>query len=164
MTNSRCDCNNDITAVGNPERILLDVRWASASSKAAQAVENLLIAPQSLEAALQGVATSFPSLDGEDTFDAVADRLVSEERPAPGTRPKHSVSSAKLGVTLGQQISSILALVQDAVARRNAGRATESSKTGRWYLCYKQWWTVPSLIPFKVMPCIQRRSKSYTTV
>lgn len=62
-------------------------------------------------------------------FDAIADRPVSEERPASRIRPTHSALLAKLENTVCEQIASIPALLEDAVVRLfgDAGRVTEST-------------------------------------
>lgn len=67
--------------------------------------------------------------EGEDTFDALTDRPVSEEGPVSRIRLKHSPSPAQLDNTVREQIASIPALVENAVMRffGNAGKVTESS-------------------------------------
>lgn len=53
----------------------------------------------------------------EETFDDVANRPASEERPASRILPTHFPSLAKLEDTMRAQITSILVLVEDAVVR-----------------------------------------------
>lgn len=73
--------NEDITAVRNPERILCDGRQISVASSTKTLVRSLPSAPELLEAALKEVATPVPINEGEDSFDTLGGRPVSEERP-----------------------------------------------------------------------------------
>lgn len=114
--------------MSSQECILGDGRRFSTALSAAQAVRSPSIAPQSLDTALQEVPTPPRRAHYEDTFDDIANRPVSEERPVSRILPTHFVSSAKLKNTFLDQLAVILALVENAVVRLfgDTGQATES--------------------------------------
>lgn len=79
--------------------------------------------------AIEKVSRQPPRLEGADMFHAIADRPVSEERPAWRTRLTHSVSSPISKNVVREQIACIPALVEDAVVCHfeDLRTATESS-------------------------------------
>lgn len=125
----RFECRNAVAAVSNPESILHGGRRVAAASCAGQTVGNLPTALQSLETALQEVATSDSRTTGKDTFDAIVDLPVSEEHPDSRTRLTHYAPSAMFKSNVHKQIGSVPASVEDAVLRHlgDAGRAIKSS-------------------------------------
>lgn len=78
ITTLRCECDNEVTAVINPYRILSDCCRLTAALSAAQAVGSPPIAPQSFDAALQKGAMPLPRTQYEDIFDSGADQPVPE--------------------------------------------------------------------------------------
>lgn len=112
----------------NLEHILCDDRLVAAASSAPITVENPPIVPQSSEAALQELDISVTISKGEEMYDGLADRSVSEECPTSRMWHTHLTSSARLENTMSDQIVSIPALVPNAAISmfRDAGRATES--------------------------------------
>lgn len=80
MTNPGCECDDDVTVVSRPERILYDGRWTAFPTSATQAVANPPNGPQWLEATLEEVRASIPRLEGQEKFESLHDRPVSEER------------------------------------------------------------------------------------
>lgn len=73
------------------------------------------------------MATQFPKVQGEDTFDGIADRPVSAKGPAWRIRPLRFESSPMLKNSLRERIVSIPTLLEHAVIRllADAGRANE---------------------------------------
>lgn len=128
MESLRCEHDEDVTVVRNPQRILRDGRRTAGTSSATNTVGNSPIAPKSLETALEEVATYVSRADGKGMFDGVADGPVSEERSAPRIRPTHSRSYARPDDTVRYQASSIQVVVDDTDVQHfdEAGRAAES--------------------------------------
>lgn len=85
--------------------------------------------PQSLEAGLEEVAKPLPRAEGEDTFHNLADRPVSEERPASRTLSTQSRSSTRLDDTVRNPFVGIPAVAEGTSVRilGDTGRATEES-------------------------------------
>lgn len=80
MTTSRRECDDNLTTLSDPERILGDGRRTAPALSAAPAVCNLSIVPRSLQAALQTVATFLLRAQVEDTFEGIATGTALEER------------------------------------------------------------------------------------
>lgn len=80
-------------------------------------VVNLSITSQKLATALEEVATPPLGVEGEDTFDAIADQPVSKTGRALRTRPTHSASLPSVQNTVREQIGSSPAFVEDVVVR-----------------------------------------------
>lgn len=114
-TTPQRECNDYLTAVSRPVRILPDSRRIVTTSSNTQVVGNRPIAPRSLEVTLQNAATPIPRTHGEDRFDGKTNRPLSLERPASGPLPTRSASSAKLENIMRKRISSIPALAEDTV-------------------------------------------------
>lgn len=80
MESNWLERNENATVVGRPERIFSDGRRTPVRSSAATTVGSLPASLHSLEAAPEEVAASTLTAEGEDTFDSLAERLVSQER------------------------------------------------------------------------------------
>lgn len=118
-----------ITAVSNAVRILCDGRQMTSASSALYAVGCPSNEPQSLENALEKVATSVPKENDEDTFDGLNDRAVSEERPACRVQSPQSRSPAWRDDAVRSKFANISGVVDDSFVRLigDLGRATDSS-------------------------------------
>lgn len=115
MNSNRHEHEKDVTVFSNPECILRDKRRAAATSSVTTPVGNPPIAPQLLDAALEKAVTQIPRAEGEETFDGLADRPVTEERAASRIQPTPFASLVRSENTMRKQIISILDLVEDAV-------------------------------------------------
>lgn len=104
--------DDDATTVSKPEFIFHDVWRIAAESSEGKAGKNTPNEQQSSESTLQEEATATLRTQAEDMFDAIANQLVSEDRPTSSTLPTYSVSSAKLEYIMFKQIASIPALVE----------------------------------------------------
>lgn len=127
MSTPRRECDEYVTTVVNPDLILSDGNQFSAASSAAHAAGNPLVAYHSLEAVLREVATSPTSVPREDTLNAIANRSVSDKRPASSNHRTHLASSARLENVVRVRIAPIPALVEVVIICliRDGGRATE---------------------------------------
>lgn len=90
MTTLRCENDDDANAMSNPKYILREGCQIPASLSAAKAVGIPPIASQSLQVVLQELSTPPPTTKGEETFDAIAGRPLSEERQ-PSRTPPHAL-------------------------------------------------------------------------
>lgn len=71
----------------NRKGILSSGRQTAAALRTTASVANIPIESGSSKATLGEVAAPIPKVESEDTFDGLADIHMSEERPAPRTRP-----------------------------------------------------------------------------
>lgn len=94
MTTPQRDCDNDVVAASNPERILRDGCRLVAASSSLQAISNAPITAQSLETTLQEVTPAPLSAESGDTLDTIPAQAESEERLTLRTRPTNIASSA----------------------------------------------------------------------
>lgn len=94
MEYNRRERDEDVTVLSNPELILCDGHRVPASSCATTPIENPSIAAHLIKATLEEVATLVPRAKGDDTFDGLTDRPVSEVLPLRGfssLRPAHQL-------------------------------------------------------------------------
>lgn len=91
--------------------------------------DNSPTATQSLQVALQKVVAPIARPKGKGKFYGLAERPMSEKRPASGIRLNQFCSSARSEDIVREQVASIPALVKDAVVGLfgDARSATESS-------------------------------------
>lgn len=91
------------------------------------------VACRSLEYALERVSPKISKTESWGRHNAIANQPVLEEWPASKIQPKHSVSSTGLEGTIGEQIDSIPAMVEEAVVRffEDACKFTESNTDTR---------------------------------
>lgn len=123
------ECGEDALTVSIPKHILRDDRRIAAAWSAAKAVRIPPNAPQFLEAAIREVATPLLRAQDEDIFDAKADWPVPKEQLFRRTLCTHSALSARMEVTVCEQIASIPTLVGDDIVRllEHVGGDIESS-------------------------------------
>lgn len=96
MLSNRRRLDEDVTEFSSPERILGHGRRIAFTSSATTLVGNPPITSQSLKAAIKEVTTPVPRAGGEDSFDGLPDRPVSEECPTLEIRPTQAPSLVDL--------------------------------------------------------------------
>lgn len=114
MNSNQKQCDTNATVMGSPECILRDRYKMSFSSIAVTMVRNLPHAPQSLEDAIKEVTAINSSVEGEDTFDSLADKPLLKEQPALSIQSIRFVSWTTSNGTLREQILKISTVVEDA--------------------------------------------------
>lgn len=107
--------DEDAKVVSILSHVVSDSRRIAAKSNAVTPVINPQIIPQSLKSTLEEVVTTVPKAEGEDTFESLADILVSEERPASRSWPVKYRSSVWVEDKLRGQFASIHAAMKDTV-------------------------------------------------
>lgn len=82
--------------MSKPDRILRDSHQFVAVSSAKKAIVNPPVVAQAIQADLKKVVAPNSRVLDKYTFDAAADRAVSEERSATRTRPTSYIYSVRL--------------------------------------------------------------------
>lgn len=83
--------HENINVVSSSKFIICDARQFFAAQSTAIPARHLPTLSQLLEAAIGRVAASIPTAEGEDTFNSLSHRPISEERLRQGLRPLHPV-------------------------------------------------------------------------
>lgn len=84
---SRSERDEEDTVVYSSERILRHGCRIAVTSSSRSPIENPPYALQSLKTTLEEVAKPVQRIESEETFDDLAERLMSEEHPVSRTRP-----------------------------------------------------------------------------
>lgn len=130
MPTTRRECDDEASTMSNLKRILRNAHCIFASSSTAKAVVIPPNPPQSLQTAFAEVRTPAKRAQKEDSFNVIADRLVSEGPPPRELGRATFALSTRLENAVCEQITSLSALVGNAVVRfiKDASPASETSQ------------------------------------
>lgn len=129
MEANRVEHDTDATKVSSREDVLRYSRRFTAASKTLPIARRTPTEPQSLEAALNEVASPALGAEGKGTFHGLGNRPEYEKRLALRNLRPLFCSSARLKYTVHEYIASSASLVEDAVVRLfgDVGRVTISN-------------------------------------